>query len=144
MAYVHIGHDCIIGDKVILANSISLGGHVEIGFHAIIGGLTPVHQFCKVGEHAFVGGAYRVVQDIPPFILATGEPMKYAGLNSVGLRRRGFSQEQRSLIKKAYTKIFRSKMNVSQAIDWIENEMESTPEIMKIIHFIKSSDRGII
>ena len=144
MAYVHVGHDCIIGDKVILANTISLGGHVEIGYHATIGGLTPVHQFCKIGEHALVGGAYRVVQDIPPYILATGEPMKYAGLNIVGLRRRGFSVEQRSNIKKVYSKIFRSKMNISQALGWIKNEMELTPEVQRIIHFIESSERGII
>jgi len=144
MAYVHVGHDCIIGDNVILANSISLGGHVEIGYHATIGGLTPVHQFCKIGEHAFVGGAYRVVQDVPPYILATGEPMKYAGLNNVGLRRRGFSQEQRATIKKVYHKIFRSKMNVSQALEWIKNEMEQTTEVQKIIHFIETSSRGLI
>ncbi len=144
MAYVHVGHDCIIGDKVILANGISLGGHVEIGYHATIGGHTPIHQFCHVGDHAFVGGAYRVVQDIPPYILATGEPMRYAGLNAVGLRRRGFSAATRISIKKAYQYIYRSDMNISQALETIKNEMEITPEIEKIIRFIESSDRGII
>ncbi|MBC8478880.1 MAG: acyl-ACP--UDP-N-acetylglucosamine O-acyltransferase [FCB group bacterium] len=144
MAYVHVGHDCIISDKVILANSISLGGHVEIGYHATIGGHTPIHQFCCVGDHAFVGGAYRVVQDIPPYILATGEPMRYAGINAVGLRRRGFEQETRNHIKRAYRRIYRSGLNITQAIQSIKDELEITPEIQNIISFIEKSDRGIV
>lgn len=144
MAYVHVGHDCDVGEKVILANGISLGGHVEIGYHVSIGGHTPVHQFCRIGEHAFVGGAYRVVQDIPPYILASGEPMEYAGINAIGLRRRGFDKETRNLIKKAYARIYRSGLNVTQALKEIRTEMEMTPELNKIITFIEKSDRGII
>lgn len=144
MAYVHVGHDCDVGEKVILANGISLGGHVEIGYHVSIGGHTPVHQFCRIGEHAFVGGAYRVVQDIPPYILASGEPMEYAGINAIGLRRRGFDKETRNLIKKVYARIYRSGLNVTQALKEIRTEMEMTPELNKIITFIEKSDRGII
>ncbi len=144
MAYVHVGHDCDVGDKVILANGISLGGHVEIGYHVSIGGHTPVHQFCRIGEHAFVGGAYRVVQDIPPYILASGEPMEYAGINAIGLRRRGFDKDTRNQIKRAYARIYRSGLNVTQALKEIRTEMEMTPELNKIITFIEKSDRGII
>ncbi|NOZ07804.1 MAG: acyl-ACP--UDP-N-acetylglucosamine O-acyltransferase [FCB group bacterium] len=144
MAYVHVGHDCDIDDKVILANGISLGGHVEIGYHVSIGGHTPVHQFCRIGEHAFVGGAYRVVQDIPPYILASGEPMEYAGINAIGLRRRGFDKDTRTQIKRAYARIYRSDLNVTQALKEIRAEMEMTPELIKIITFIEKSDRGII
>ncbi|MBT3252101.1 MAG: acyl-ACP--UDP-N-acetylglucosamine O-acyltransferase [Candidatus Marinimicrobia bacterium] len=144
MAYVHIGHDCIIEDNAILANGISLGGHVEVGYHAIIGGHTPVHQFCKIGEHAFVGGAYRVVKDIPPYITATGEPMRFAGLNFLGLKRRNFSPETRAAIKKAYKIIFRSEYNISQSIDYINKNLKIIPEITKILNFIENSNRGII
>ena len=144
MAYVHLGHDCYIGDKCILANGISLGGHVEIGYHVTIGGHTPVHQFCKIGDHAFIGGSYRVVQDIPPYILVTGEPLKYAGINSIGLRRRGFSKGTRSQIKKAYQFIYRSGLNVTHATDKIKNELELTPEIQTILNFIENSTRGLV
>ena len=116
MAYVHIAHDCIVSDKVILANGVQLGGHVEIGYHATIGGMSPVHQFCKVGEHAFIGGRRIALQDVPPYILATGEPLQYAGINSVGLRRRKFSLEVRNNIKKAYKYIYKSNLNLKKAI----------------------------
>ena len=112
MAYVHIAHDCIIEDKVILANGVQLGGHSEIHYHATVGGITPVHQFCKVGEHAFVGGGRLVLQDVPPFILANGEPLQYAGINSVGLTRRGFDLETRNLIKRAYKLLYLSLIHI--------------------------------
>ena len=105
MAYVHVAHDCIIGDYSILSNGVQLGGHVEIGNHAIIGGMTPVHQFCKIGDFAFIGGGLRIVQDVPPFILAMGEPLKFSGLNSIGLRRNNFSAEIRQKIKKTFDKL---------------------------------------
>ena len=107
MAYVHVAHDCIVKDKVILANGVQLGGHVEIGYHATVGGMSPVHQFCKVGDHAFIGGRRIALKDVPPYILATGEPLQYAGINSVGLRRRKFSLDVRNNIKKAYRFIYR-------------------------------------
>jgi UDP-N-acetylglucosamine acyltransferase len=144
MAYVHVAHDCIIKDKVILANGVQLGGHVKIGYHSAVGGMTPVHQFCNIGEHAFVGGGFRVVQDIPPYILASGEPLLYTGLNIVGLRRRGFSQNTRTLIKRAYRLIFKSNLNRTEAISKIRSEFEITGEIRTIVDFIENSERGII
>ncbi|MBC8312270.1 MAG: acyl-ACP--UDP-N-acetylglucosamine O-acyltransferase [Candidatus Marinimicrobia bacterium] len=144
MAYVHIAHDCIVGDKSILANGVQLAGHASIGYHVTIGGMTPVHQFCNVGDHAFVGGGYRVVQDVPPYILATGEPLKFAGVNNVGLRRRGFSAESRMNIKRAYKKIFYSDLNTSQAIESIKSDVDQTEEVKTILNFIENSNRGLI
>ena len=144
MAYVHVAHDCIINDKVILANGVQLGGHSVIEYHATVGGMTPVHQFCKVGEHSFIGGGRVVLQDVPPFILATGEPLQYSGINSIGLRRRNFSNEVRSSIKKAYNYIYRSKMNTKQALEFIDKNLNQTVEMKTIIKFINNSDRGII
>jgi len=144
MAYVHIAHDCIIEDKVILANGVQLGGHSEIHYHATVGGMTPVHQFCKVGQHAFIGGGRLVLQDVPPFILANGEPLQYAGINSIGLIRRDFDLETRNLIKKVYKLLYRSNSNISQALEKIKNEIRITDEIKLIIDFIKNSERGLI
>ena len=144
MAYVHVAHDCIVEDKVILANAVQLGGHSEIGYHATVGGVTPVHQFCKVGMHAFIGGGRVVLQDVPPYILATGEPVQYSGINSVGLRRRNFTQDVRSIIKKVYSIIYRSKFNTMQAIENIEKTIKPSKEVNNILNFIKSSERGII
>ena len=144
MAYVHVAHDCIIGNNTILANGVQLGGHVEIGNNITIGGMTPVHQFCKIGDFAFIGGGLRIVQDIPPFILAMGEPLKFSGLNTIGLRRNNFSSELRSNIKKAYSLIYKSDMNRTQAIASIERSFKNIPEIDQIINFINSSSRGLI
>ena len=144
MAYVHIAHDCIVNSKVILANCVQLGGHVRIGYHATVGGMSPIHQFCKVGEHAFIGGGRVALQDVPPYILATGEPLKYAGINSVGLRRRNFDQISRRNIKNAYKLIYKSNLNIKQAVQSIKDSMEISTEIKTIIQFIKDSDRGLI
>lgn len=146
MAYVHVAHDCIISDKVILANGVQLGGHSEIGYHATVGGVTPVHQFCKIGMHAFIGGGRVVLQDVPPYILATGEPLQYSGINSVGLRRRNFDQKTRTLIKKVYSIIYRSKYNTMQALEHIKSafKIEKSKDVNNIINFIESSERGII
>ena len=144
MAYVHIAHDCIVGNKTILANGVQVAGHVKIGYNVVIGGMTPVHQFCNIGDHAFIGGGYRIVQDVPPYILASGEPLKFAGINNVGLRRRNFSSESRMNIKRAYKKIFFSDMNTSQAIESIKADLEQTDEIKNIITFVENSDRGLI
>ena len=144
MAYTHVAHDCVLGDHVILANGVQLGGHVEIGDWAVIGGMTPIHQFCKIGEHSMVGGGYRVVQDVPPYVMATGEPMRYAGLNSVGLRRRGFSPETMMTLKKAYRYIFRSKLRLSHAVEKIKSELDPIPELQRVLDFIEKSDRGLI
>ncbi len=144
MAYCHIGHDCSIGDNVIIANSCNMGGHVEVGDFAIIGGAVPIHQFVKIGRHAFIAGGFRITKDVPPFIRASNLPITYNGLNSVGLHRRGFSNGLINEIKRAYTKIYRSTMNVSQAVRDIQETMAITPEIQEILTFIEHSSRGII
>jgi len=145
MAYVHIAHDCILQNDIILANGVQLGGHVNIGNYGIIGGMTPVHQFCRIGTHAFVGGGLRVVQDVPPYIIANGEPLKFSGINILGLRRRNFSSNQRNDIKKVYKLIYNSNFNLSQAIDKIENSFDCNDNSIKdIIKFIKASSRGLI
>jgi len=144
MAYVHIAHDCIVEDKVILANGVQLGGHSEIHYHATIGGITPVHQFCRVGQHSFIGGGRLVLQDVPPFILANGEPLKYSGINSIGLRRRNFDLKTRNLIKKTYKLLYLSNSNISQALVKIKDEIEIIDEIKLIIDFVENSERGLI
>ncbi len=144
MAYVHVGHDGRVGDNVILANMVQLGGFAQIHEFAAIGGCTPVHQFCRVGAHAFVGGGYRVVQDVPPYIIASGEPLRFGGLNVVGLRRRGFPAEVRGRIKQAYKLIYRSRHNLSQAVAIIREELEPSLEIQMILEFIEQGSRGLI
>jgi UDP-N-acetylglucosamine acyltransferase len=144
MANAHVGHDCVVGNNCILANSVALAGHVTLDNWVIIGGLTPVHQFVHIGDHTMVGGGYRVPKDIPPYIRSGREPMVFEGLNSVGLRRRGFSREAIDVLDKAYTLIYLSKLNVSQAVVRIKEELEQTPEIQNILDFIAGSKRGII
>jgi UDP-N-acetylglucosamine acyltransferase len=144
MAYVHIAHDCIIGNSVILANAINMAGHVTIEDFASVGGMTPIHQFVRIGKYSFIGGGLRVPKDVPPYILAAGEPLTYEGINKVGLSRRGFSGEVMLQMRRAFKLIYRSKLNVSQAISQIESTMELIPEIRNIIEFIKASERGII
>ena len=144
MAYAHAAHDCIVGDHVIMANAVQLGGHVDIEDWVILGGVTGVHQFCRVGQHAMIGGHFRAVQDVPPYILTAGEPLRFGGLNVIGLRRRGFSSEQILALKKAYRLLYRSELNTTQAIRRIKEEMEITTEIQNVLDFINKSERGII
>ncbi len=144
MAYVHVAHDCVLGDHCILANAVQVGGHVVLGDHVIIGGSTPVHQFCHVGDHAMIGGGFRIVQDVPPFILAAGEPLKPSGVNSIGLKRRGFSDDGIRNIKKAYRLLFRSGLNRTNALERIREELPGTPEIKTLVSFIERSERGLI
>jgi len=144
MAYVHIAHDNIIEDNVIIANSVQLGGHVCVEEWAMIGGLTAVHQFSLIGKHSMIGGGLRVVRDVPPYILTAGEPLRFGGLNIVGLKRRGFSAEAIRGLKKCYRYIYRSNLNLSQAVKKIESEMEITPEVRIVLDFIRRSERGII
>lgn len=144
MAYAHVAHDCSVGNNVILANCCALGGHVHLGNWVILGGLTPVHQFCHVGEHAMIGGGFRVVKDVPPYILAGSEPLIFERLNIIGLRRRGFSNEAIESLDKAYRLIYRSNLNVSQAVARIKEEIELTPEVQNVLTFISQSTRGII
>ena len=144
MAYAHVAHDCIIGDNVIIANAVQMGGHVEIQSHATIAGLTAIHQFVKIGQHAFVGGGLRVNKDVPPFILAMGEPIRYGGTNHVGLTRKGFSKEVRLEIKRAYQLVYQSNYMREEAIKAIEKELHPYPEIQQISEFIQKSERGLI
>ena len=144
MAYVHVAHDCVLKDDIILANGVQLGGHVTINNYGIIGGMTPVHQFCKIGMHSFIGGGLRVVQDVPPYIIANGDPLKFSGINILGLRRRKFSSDQRENIKKAYKLIYNSNYNISQATEKIQNTFNIDDSIKDILDFIKSSSRGLI
>ena len=144
MAYAHIGHDSDVRDNVIIANSVNLAGHVLIEEYAGIGGDTSIHQYCKVGMHAFVGGGFRIVNDVPPFIMAAGEPLKYYGLNRVGLKRRGFSPETLNIIKKFYSYFSNPGMTFSQAFEEIDRNLKKIPEIEHALEFIKSSKRGLI
>ena len=144
MANCHVAHDCRVGDNCILANSVALGGHVHLGNWVIIGGLVPIHQFVSVGDHAMIGGGYRTVKDVPPYIRAGREPMVFEGINSIGLQRRGFTPQVIEQIDKAYFLLYQSKMNVSQAVARIKVELEQTPEIQNILNFIATSRRGII
>ena len=144
MAYVHVAHDCIVGDHTILANTVQLGGHVIVDEWAIVGGMVGVHQFTRIGKHSFIGGGFRCVQNVPPYILASGEPLKYVGLNLVGLRRRGFTNATIQQLKDAYRLIYRSGINIGQAIEQIQSGFELTTEIQEIINFIQHSERGIV
>tara|TARA_B110000116_G_C16753143_1_gene544411 strand:- start:631 stop:1392 length:762 start_codon:yes stop_codon:yes gene_type:complete len=144
MAYSHVAHDSTIKNNVILSNSVQVGGHVYIDDFAIIGGATPIHQFCKIGKYSFVGGGYRVVQDVPPFIKAMGEPLKYLGINSIGLARNNFSSKEIFKIKKAYKILYRSEYNIPQAVSILREEYSNNRGINEIIKFIDKSARGII
>jgi UDP-N-acetylglucosamine acyltransferase len=144
LAYAHVGHDCVVGDNVILANCCALGGHVHVGSWVILGGLTAVHQFCQIGEHAMVGGGFRVVKDVPPYVLAGSHPLIFERVNIIGLRRRGFSDKAIDLLDKTYRLIYRSSLNVSQAVARIKEEVEESAEVQTVLSFIANSKRGII
>jgi len=144
MAYSHIPHDCSVGDNCIIANAVQIGGHSHIEDWVIIGGSTAVHQFTLIGEHAMVGGGIRVVQDVPPFILTSGEPVVYAGLNVIGLRRRGFKPEDIQILKDIYGLIYSKSLNVSQAVKIIEERFGDNIYAQKVLNFLSRSKRGLI
>ncbi len=144
MAYTHVAHDCVLGDHVIMANSVNLGGHVEVGDWAIIGGVSGVHQFVRVGAHAMLGGLSKATQDVPPYTLAGRSPLVVEGLNIVGLRRRGFDQLQLNAIQEFYNDLYKKGLNVSDALKRYEDEhAEIHPLVAEIIAFIRASKRGI-
>jgi UDP-N-acetylglucosamine acyltransferase len=143
MAYTHVAHDCVLGDQVILGNAVNMAGHVAIEDWAIVGGVTPVHQFVRIGTHAYVGGGSRVSQDVTPYCLVAGSPAKLYGLNSVGLMRRGFSPEVRAALKRAYRLVFNPQLNVSQGVERAAAEVEPLPEVVRLLDFIRGSERGI-
>ncbi len=144
MAYVHAGHDCIIGNNVIIGNATQLAGHVLIDDYAIFGGSCAVQQFAKVGSHSYIGGGSLVRKDVPPFVKAAREPLSYAGINSVGLRRRGYSPEKINEIQEIYRILFVKNNNVAKALDVIEAEFTPTEERDEIINFIRTSNQGIM
>lgn len=144
MAYAHVAHDCVINDHAIIVNGVALAGHVEVGEYAILGGLCAVHQFIKIGKHAMVGGGSLVRKDVPPYVKAAKEPISYMGINSIGLRRRGISNEKITEIQNIYRIIFQKHFNTTQALEIIETEIEPTSERDEIIEFLRSSQRGIM
>lgn len=144
MAYVHVAHDCEIGNNCILANSVNLGGHVVINDYAIIGGLSAVHQFVHIGAHSMISGGSLIRKDVPPYTKAAREPLSYVGINSIGLRRRGFNSERINQIQEIYRILFVKGYNNTQALSIIEAEMPATPERDEIILFIRNSSRGIM
>jgi len=144
MAYVHIAHDCIIGDHVILANSVQLAGHILIDDYAFLGGSTAVHQFVRIGAHAMIAGGSLVRKDVPPFIKAAREPLSFVGVNSIGLRRREFSNEKIAEIQEIYRFLFLKGLNIADARRSIELEMDATRERDEILFFLKNSERGVL
>jgi UDP-N-acetylglucosamine acyltransferase len=143
MSYVHVAHDCQLGSHVILSNAVNMAGHVTIGDWVIVGGLTPIHQFVRIGAHAFVGGGSRVAKDVPPYVKAAGSPMQLYGLNSVGLQRRGFPDDVRRELKRAYRLFFASAYNTSQALARAREELRALPEISLFLEFFEQSERGV-
>ena len=143
MSYVHLAHDCQIGNGVIIGNGTQLAGHVTIDDRAIVSGLVAVHQFARIGRHSFVGGCSRVAKDVPPYLKAVGNPVKLYGLNSVGLQRSGFDDAIVRELKRAYRLVFRSELNVSQAISRARAELQPLPEVSAFLTFIEESERGI-
>mgnify|MGYP001068195678 FL=1 len=144
MAYCHIAHDCIVGNNCVFSNNSTLAGHIVVGDHAVLAGMAAVQQFCSIGRHAFITGGSLVRKDVPPFVKAGREPLSYVGINSVGLRRRGFDTDKIREIQNIYRILYQKNYNNSQAVSIIAAEMEATPERDEILQFIKDSQRGIM
>jgi UDP-N-acetylglucosamine acyltransferase len=143
MSYTHLAHDCHVGDGVIMSNATQLAGHVTVEDFSIISGVCAVHQFVKIGRHSFIGGMSRVQKDVPPFVKAVGSPIKLYGLNTVGLQRRGFSEEVIAELKKAYRLFFRSELNVSQALEQAARDLKPFDEVKALVDFVEASGRGV-
>ena len=144
MAYAHIAHDCVLGNKVIMANVATLGGHIAVGDHAVLGGMVAVHQFVRIGAYAFIGGKAGVDRDVPPFMITAGSRAKLYGVNGRGLKRLGFSQETLEGLKKAYRIIWRDNKRMSEGINQVKKEIKSFPELEMLLSFIEESKRGIL
>jgi UDP-N-acetylglucosamine acyltransferase len=144
MACSHVAHDAVVGDNCVIANAVLIAGHTVIEDYVIIGGITGVHQFCKVGQHSIIGGVFRIVKDVPPYVMAGSEPLKYAGLNSIGLRRRGFSNDDIMTLKKTYNLLYNSGLNFSQAKVKIKEELGEHKLVQNVLQFLDSCTRGII
>lgn len=144
LAYAHVAHDCEVGNGVIFSNNGTLAGHVVVGECAVLGGLSAVHQFCRIGQHAITGGCTKIVQDVPPYMLADGNPAEIRGINQVGLERRGFSSETIRALKEAFRILYRAKLNTKQALAEIGRSLPESPELRDLVTFIETSERGII
>jgi UDP-N-acetylglucosamine acyltransferase len=144
LAYCHIAHDCVVGNDVIFSNNGTLAGHVEVGDRVVLGGLTAVHQFCRLGTLAMTGGCSKIVQDVPPFLIADGNPAQVRGINKVGLERNGVPPEQIRAVKECYRLVYRKDMNVGQAVEQIRSSVEDSPVLETFVKFISASPRGII
>jgi UDP-N-acetylglucosamine acyltransferase len=144
MTYVHVAHDCQIGDDVVIANDVQLAGHVVIGHHAWIGGQTPVHQFVRIGEHAFVGGGSRVPQDVAPFARVAGVPLRLYGINAVGLRRANFPSPVRLALQRAFRLLFNSRRTTSAAVAELRADPTRPPEVDRLLDFVAASERGVL
>ncbi len=144
MSYSHVAHDCIVGNNCILANSATLAGHVTLEDWIIIGGLVPIHQFVKIGCHAMIGGGWRVPKDVPPYTTAVGNPLKPIDINKIGLSRRGFSEEKIKNIQRAYKTLFRSKLDMTNALEKLAAMGDLGPEVEHMKNFIRTSERGVI
>ena len=143
MAYAHVAHDCQVGNGCVLANAATLGGHVEVGDHVILGGLAAVHQFTRIGKHAFVAGGAMVVMDVPPFCTAQGDRAELVGVNSIGLARHGYTEEQIGRVKEAYRILFRSKLPLEEAVERLRTELGDQSEIQALLLFVTTSERGL-
>jgi UDP-N-acetylglucosamine acyltransferase len=144
MSYVHLAHDCHIGDGVIISNATQLAGHVTVEEKAILSGVSAVHQFALIGRYSFIGGCSRVAKDVPPYVKAVGNPVKLYGLNTVGLQRNGFPDDVIRELKRAYRLFFKSELNVSQARERAESELRKIPEVEEFLRFFERSDRGVV
>lgn len=144
MSYVHLAHDCHIGDGVIISNATQLAGHVTVEEKAILSGVSAVHQFVLIGKYSFIGGCSRVAKDVPPYVKAVGNPVKLYGLNTVGLQRNGFPEDVVRELKRAYRLFFKSELNVSQARARAESELRDIPEVGEFLRFFERSDRGVV
>jgi len=144
LAYSHIGHDCTVGNEVVFSNNGTLAGHVQVGDNAVMGGLTAVHQFCRIGRFAITGGCSKIVQDVPPFMIADGNPAEIRGVNLVGLERKKYPADRVKPIKEAFRLIYRSKYNTAQALEAVRKELPQTEELLEIVKFIEQTERGII
>ncbi len=144
MTYVHVAHDCVLKDEVVIANGVQIAGHVEIGSHAYLGGLTPVHQFVRIGTHAFIGGGSRLPQDVPPYTRAAGNPYRLYGINTLGLTRAGFDSDTRMALKYAYRLLFNSDAPRSIAVEKLRREKSDIAEVNHLIDFVLESERGVL
>ena len=143
LAYCHVAHNCALGSRIIMSNVATLAGHVTVEDHAVIGGLAAVHQFCRIGKMSMIGGCSKVVQDVPPFMMADGNPAETRTVNKTGMERNGVSEEAQSALRQAYKILFREGLTVSNGIAKVEKELPSLPEVLHLIQFVRASERGI-